>query len=96
MALDGPMPFKLFWLGQTALGAALTLDLCMVLALTLCFVMAFLDFAGAALMAGAATAAGAAAVWAAAGVEITAKGMARTATLARMDRNFSWGISGCW
>ena len=65
------------------------LDLGFMQGLGLDFVLrhGFLDLAGAAFKAGAAAAAGAAAVWAAAGVEITANGRARTAALARMDRN---------
>ena len=75
-----------------------------ILAFDLDFALAFaLDFAltgaaafsaGAAIGAAAGAAIGAAGVWAAAGVEITAKGMARTAALARMDRNFFMTNSG--
>ena len=75
---------------QAALGAILALFLA--LAFTFCFAVAL-----ACVVFAAGFAIGAAAgalVWAAAGVEITAKGMASTAALARMDRNFFMGTPG--
>ena len=61
----------------------------------MCLALAFACFAlavGAAIGALAGAAAGAL-VWAAAGVEMTAKGIARTAALARIERNFFIGGS---
>jgi pseudouridine-5'-phosphate glycosidase len=80
--------------GQADLGTilALLLALAFTLAFTLCLAVALAcDVFAAGFAIGAAAGA---LVWAAAGVEITANGMARTAALARMDRNFFMGAPG--
>ena len=70
------------------LALAFALCLALAFAFALCLALAFTETAFSA------GAAAGALVWAAAGVETTAKGMARTAALARMDRIFFMRSSG--